>query len=60
MPEAFAQPLPSDIWLPFDIPATQRTAITGARILTIYGRLANGTSFEAARADGLDVGGPWR
>jgi putative ABC transport system permease protein len=51
MPEAFAQPLPSDIWLPFDIPATQRTAITGARILTIYGRLANGTSFEAARAD---------
>src|SRR4051812_7293954 len=43
MPEGFAQPLPSDVWLPFDIPALQRTAITGARQLTVYGRLAKGT-----------------
>ena len=51
MPVGFAQPVPSDIWLPFDIPAAQRTAITGARQLTVYGRLADGTSFEMARAD---------
>jgi len=32
-------------------PATQRTAITGGRQLTVFGRIADGTSFEAARAD---------
>jgi len=51
MPSGFAQPVSSDVWLPFDIPATQRTAISGGRQLTVYGRLADGTSFEAARAD---------
>jgi len=51
MPSGFAQPVPSDVWLPFDIPATQRTVISGARQLTVYGRLADGTSFEAARSD---------
>ena len=51
MPDGFAQPVPSDVWLPFDIPATQRTAITGGRQLTVFGRIADGTSFEAARAD---------
>jgi len=51
MPEYFAQPVPSDIWLPFDIPASQRAVISGGRQLTIYGRLADGTSLEAARAD---------
>ena len=51
MPEGFAQPVPSNVWLPFDIPATQRTAITGARQLTVYGRIADGASFETARAD---------
>jgi len=51
MPEGFAQPTPTDIWLPFDIPATQRTVISGGRQLTVFGRLADGTSFEAARAD---------
>jgi len=51
MPDGFGQPVPSDIWLPFDIPATQRSVISGGRQLTIYGRLADGTSFEAARAD---------
>ena len=51
MPDGFAQPVSSDVWLPFDIPATQRTVISGGRQLTIYGRLADGTSFEAARAD---------
>ena len=51
MPEGFAQPVPSDIWLPFDIPATQRTAITGGRQLTVFGRLADGVSLERARAE---------
>ena len=51
MPDGFAQPVPSDVWLPFDIPATQRSVISGGRQLTVYGRLADGTSFEAARAD---------
>ena len=51
MPDGFAQPVPSDIWLPFDIPGMQRTAISGARQLTVYGRIADGKSFEMARAD---------
>ena len=51
MPEGFAQPLPTDVWLPFDIPAQQRTAISGARQLNFYGRIADGTTFEKARAD---------
>jgi hypothetical protein len=51
MPEGFAQPTPTDIWLPFDIPATQRTVISGGRQLPVYGRLADGTTLEAARAD---------
>ena len=51
MPEGFAQPTPSDIWLPFDIPASQRTVITGGRQLTVVGRLADGTSLEQARAE---------
>ena len=51
MPAGFTQPVPTDIWLPFDIPAAQRTAITGARNLTVFGRLADGQTLEAARAD---------
>src|SRR5262245_911838 len=30
MPPGFDQPMPTDLWLPFDIPANQRTAIAGA------------------------------
>ena len=51
MPPGFSQPLPTDVWLPFDIPAQQRTAITGARQLTIYGRIADGVTADAAAAD---------
>ena len=51
MPEGFEQPTPSDVWLPFDIPAGQRRAITGGRQLSVYGRLADGTSLEQARAE---------
>ena len=51
MPEGFAQPLPTDAWLPFDVPLPQRTAISGARQLSFYGRIADGTTFQQARAD---------
>jgi len=51
MPDGFAQPVPSDVWLPFDIPPAQRTVISGGRQLSVYGRIADGTTFEAARAD---------
>lgn len=39
MPPGFSHPLPTDVWLPFDIPAVARTAITGARSLTVFGHL---------------------
>jgi putative ABC transport system permease protein len=51
MPDGFAQPTPTDVWLPFDIPAQQRTAISGARQLNIYGRIADGVTIDAARGD---------
>jgi predicted permease len=51
MPEGFAQPAPTDVWQPFDIPPNQRTTITGARSLGVYGRIADGVSREAAVAE---------
>ena len=51
MPEGFAQPAPTDVWTPFDIPANQRTQISGARSLAIFGRIADGVSIETARAE---------
>lgn len=51
MPEGFTQPLPTDVWLPFDIPGQQRVNITGARQLTVYGRIADGVTREAADLD---------
>lgn len=51
MPTGFAHPLPTDIWPPFELPARQRTAITGGRTLGIYGRLRDGVSVSAARAE---------
>ncbi len=51
MPRGFAQPTPTDIWLPFDIPPNQRTAISGARQLNIFAHLSNGTTLDAARRD---------
>jgi predicted permease len=51
MPEGFTQPAPTDVWIPFDLPATQRVAITGARTLTNIGRLADGATRESAMRD---------
>jgi predicted permease len=51
MPNGFTQPVSTDIWLPFDIPPAQRAVISGGRQLTVYGRIADGMSFETARAD---------
>jgi len=51
MPEGFSQPAPTDVWQPFDLPPAQRAAISGGRSLSIFGRIADGVSPEAARAD---------
>lgn len=49
MPEGFAQPAPTDVWLPFDLPMPAAwTATTGARQLGIYARLADGVTPAAA------------
>ena len=50
MPPGFSQPVPTDIWLPFDLPAAQRAQVT-ARQLILYGRLKDGVSSQALRAD---------
>ena len=44
MPAGFAQPAPTDVWLPFDIPPSNRTAVLGKRSLTV------GQSFGSWRA----------
>lgn len=51
MPEGFALPVPTDVWQPFDLPPAQRTVVAGGRILSVFGRIADGVSTEAARAE---------
>jgi putative ABC transport system permease protein len=51
MPEGFAQPAPTDIWQPFDLPPAQRAAINGGRLLTVFGRIADGRSRAAMLAE---------
>jgi predicted permease len=48
MPEGFVLPAPTDVWQPFDLPPAQRAVVSGGRILSIYGRIADGGSREAA------------
>jgi putative ABC transport system permease protein len=55
MPAGFSQPVPTDIWLPFDIIARQRTAITGARTLSVYARLADNRPRAAADAEAASL-----
>jgi putative ABC transport system permease protein len=55
MPPGFALPLPTEIWLPFDIPEQQRRNILGARTLGVYGRLAEGVSREEAVRELVEI-----
>jgi len=54
MPEGFALPHPTDIWIPLDVPAGDRVAITGARHYQMYGRLADGRTMREAEAEAKD------
>ena len=51
LPENFAQPVGTDVWLPFDLPAEMWTKIIGARQLTTYARLAPGVTVAAANVE---------
>ena len=51
LPPDFAQPVGTDIYLPFDLPAEMWTAIIGARQLTTYARLAPGVTVAAANEE---------
>jgi putative ABC transport system permease protein len=51
LPPDFAQPVGTDIFLPFDLPQEMWTAIIGARQLTTYARLAPGVTVAAANAE---------
>ena len=54
MPEGFALPHPTDIWIPLDVPAGDRVAITGARHYQMYGRLATGRTMRDAELEAKD------
>ncbi len=47
----FSQSPGTDVWLPFDLPANQWTAITGGRQLVTYARLAPGVTEAMARLE---------
>src|SRR4051812_26370228 len=51
LPENFAQPVGTDVWLPFDLPEDMWTKLVGARQLTTYARLAPGVTVAAANAE---------
>ena len=51
MPEGFVQPAPTDVWQPFDLPQNQRAVISGGRTLSIFGRIRDGVSHDAALAE---------
>ena len=48
MPEGFAYPLESQIWLPLRFSAEELETQRGAQYLDVIGRLRNGVEFEAA------------
>lgn len=48
MPAGFEHPLPTEAWLPFDLPPEWRTRVNGARQLAVFARLRDGATFEAA------------
>ena len=50
-PAGFSQQPGTQIWLPFDLPQAQWTAIVGGRQLVTYARLAPGVTETAAREE---------
>lgn len=48
LPPRFAQPVGTDVWLPFDLPDNLWTAINGGRQLVTYARLAPGVTIATA------------
>lgn len=56
MPPDFAHPLRTDVWVPFDLLSPNAwTAVTGARNLTVYGRVADGLPVSAAETEMADL-----
>lgn len=51
MPPGFSRPLPSDVWVPFDLQPTHWDRILAARTITVYGRLGEGVSLREAEAE---------
>ena len=50
-PAGFSQQPGTEVWLPFDLPQTQWTAIIGGRQLVTYARLAPGVTDSMAKAE---------
>lgn len=51
LPEAFSQPLGTEIWTPLDMPPQMWTNVVGARQLNVYARLAPHVTLEAAKEE---------
>jgi putative ABC transport system permease protein len=51
LPQNFAQPVGTEVWLPFDLPDDMWTKIIGGRQLTTYARLAPGVTVSAANVE---------
>jgi putative ABC transport system permease protein len=49
MPDGFALPMGTNVWLPFDMPTPMWTAIVGGRQVANYARLAAGVTESMAR-----------
>ena len=54
MPPGFAQPAPTDVWLPLDVSALYQPTVAGRRTLTVYGRLRPGVARDAVLAEMTD------
>jgi putative ABC transport system permease protein len=54
MPPGFAQPAPTQVWLPFDVPPSYREHVILKRTLTVFGRLEPGVSRAAAAREMAD------
>jgi putative ABC transport system permease protein len=55
MPEGFAFPVQHDLWVPLRLDVTRYARGTGPEVL-VFGRLADGATFESAQAELTTVG----